>query len=260
MSFKNQLSLITGAAKGIGAQVSLDLLKQGSKVIMLDIDSKALSSFAKPLQIKYPNKVYFFNLDLTDKWQVTQLLDMIEQDFGDINHLANCAGILHLNSILDITPEELEKTISVNMSGAFFMIQAIAKKMAKQGGGSIVAVGSNAASTPRKNMAAYCASKAGIHMLIRCLGLELAQLGIRCNIVSPGSTRTQMQTQMWNDNYNEQDTIAGELASFRMGIPLNKIAEPHDISDAVLFLLSDKAKHITMQDLRIDGGATLGCI
>lgn len=259
MSFKNQLSLITGAAKGIGAQVSLDLLKQGSKVIMLDIDSMALSNFAKPLQLKYPNKVYYFNLDLTDKWQVTQLLDMIEQDFGDINHLVNCAGILHLNSILDITSDELEKTIAVNMSGAFFIIQAIAKKMAKQGYGSIVAVGSICLYPP-KNMAAYCASKAGIHMLIRCLGLELAQLGIRCNIVSPGSTRTQMQTQMWNEKYNEQDTISGELTSFRMGIPLNKIAETSDISDAVLFLLSDKAKHITMQDLRIDGGATLGCI
>lgn len=94
-------------------------------------------------------------------------------------------------------------------------------------------------------------------MWMQCLGLELAEYGIRCNIVSPGSTRTPMQKQMWNEAYGEKDTIRGNLESHRIGIPLNKIAETKDITNAIEFLLSSKSGHITMHDLRVDGGATL---
>lgn len=93
-------------------------------------------------------------------------------------------------------------------------------------------------------------------MFVRCLGLELAERGVRCNSVSPGSTRTPMQTQMWRDGYQEADTIAGDLSQSRLGIPLQKLAEPADIARAVWFLLSPDAGHITMQDLKVDGGAT----
>jgi 2,3-dihydro-2,3-dihydroxybenzoate dehydrogenase len=107
-------------------------------------------------------------------------------------------------------------------------------------------------------MAAYAASKAAATQLTRCLGLELAEYGIRCNIVSPGSTDTEMQRLLWSDETGKQSTIYGSLKDFRLGIPLSRIATPEEIADAVLFLLSDQARHITMHDLRIDGGATLG--
>ena len=106
-------------------------------------------------------------------------------------------------------------------------------------------------------MAAYAASKAAATMLIRCLGLELAAAGVRCNVVSPGSTDTAMHEALWADGSAAHRSIAGSPEHFRVGIPLGRIASPADVADAVLFLASDRARHITMQDLLADGGASL---
>jgi 2,3-dihydro-2,3-dihydroxybenzoate dehydrogenase len=94
-------------------------------------------------------------------------------------------------------------------------------------------------------------------MFTRCLGLELGPRGVRCNIVAPGSTLTPMQTGMWADEDDAARVIAGSPETFKAGIPLRKLATPEDIAEAVVFLLSDRAAHITMTDLYVDGGATL---
>src|SRR5690606_32681922 len=120
-----------------------------------------------------------------------------------------------------------------------------------------VVVASNAARTPRLDMAAYAASKAAAVMFTKCLGLEVAQHGIRCNVVSPGSTDTPMQRALWSDQRGPEQVVAGDLARYRLGIPLGRIATPHDIASAVVFLLSSEARQITMQELCVDGGATL---
>lgn len=153
--------------------------------------------------------------------------------------------------------EQIENTFMVNSFGALATMQAVSKCMKARGKGNMVVVGSNAANTPRANMGAYAASKSALHMFVKSIGIELAPLGIRCNIVSPGSTRTEMQLQLWNESYGEEQVIAGDATQFRLGIPLNKIAEPKDIAQSILFLMSNAANHITMHDLRIDGGATL---
>ncbi|MDF2662679.1 MAG: 2,3-dihydro-2,3-dihydroxybenzoate dehydrogenase, partial [Paenibacillus sp.] len=124
--------------------------------------------------------------------------------------------------------------------------------------GSIVTVGSNAAGVPRMQMSAYAASKAAVTMFTKCMGLELARYRIRCNIVSPGSTDTEMQRSLWTDEHGAEAVIAGALDSYRLGIPLGKLAAASDIAEAVIFLASDLANHITMHDLCVDGGATLG--
>jgi 2,3-dihydro-2,3-dihydroxybenzoate dehydrogenase len=106
-------------------------------------------------------------------------------------------------------------------------------------------------------MAAYGASKAASASFTRSLGLELAPHGIRCNVVCPGSTDTEMQRALWADDDGERRTIAGDPATFKAGIPLGRIAQPEDVAEAVRFLVSDRARHITMHDLYVDGGATL---
>ena len=100
-------------------------------------------------------------------------------------------------------------------------------------------------------------SRAAATMFTRCLGIELAPHGIRCNIVAPGSTLTPMQTGMWADERGAERVIAGLPEQFKTGIPLQKLATPEDVAHSVLFLLSDQASHITMTDLYVDGGATM---
>jgi 2,3-dihydro-2,3-dihydroxybenzoate dehydrogenase len=107
-------------------------------------------------------------------------------------------------------------------------------------------------------MGGYAASKAASAMLTRCLGLELAAHGIRCNTVSPGSTDTPMLRAMWQNGNGARDTIAGSLDHHRLGIPLGKLGQSEDVANAVAFLASDEASHITLQDLCVDGGASLG--
>lgn len=119
-------------------------------------------------------------------------------------------------------------------------------------------VSSNAGAIPRMNMAAYAASKAAATSFTKTLGLELAAHGIRCNVVSPGSTATPMQWALWPDEQGENQVIKGSLETYKTGIPLQKIADPQNIADAVIFFASEQSSHITMQNLTIDGGATLG--
>jgi 2,3-dihydro-2,3-dihydroxybenzoate dehydrogenase len=148
--------------------------------------------------------------------------------------------------------------MAVNATGVFNMSQAVANRMVPRRGGAIVTVASNAAGTARTDMAAYAASKAAATMFTKCLGLEVAQYGIRCNLVAPGSTNTPMLASMWEDDSGPKAIIRGSLETYKAGIPLGKLATPEDIAEAVVFLLSEKASHITMHALTVDGGATLG--
>ena len=245
--FDGKIALVTGAAGGIGAAV-VDLLRESGAVVVAT-DRIAPSSTQAGAQATA--------LDVTDADAVNALVDRIEADLGPIDIGVNVAGVLSTASVLELTADEWRRTFAVNTDGVFHVSQALARVMAPRHRGAMVTVSSNAAGIPRQNMAAYAASKAATTMFVRCLGLELAPLGIRCNIVAPGSTRTPMQTGMWTDAGGEARTIAGTLETFKSGSPLGKLAEPDDIANAVMFLLSDQAGHIAMSDLYVDGGATL---
>ncbi|SUP92540.1 2,3-dihydro-2,3-dihydroxybenzoate dehydrogenase [Vibrio owensii] len=255
--FDSKLCLVTGAGQGIGLACAKSLLAQNARVIACDVTQKALDALQQSLPSDQQQRTTLLPFDLADSTAIQNTCRKLEQDQLIPDYIVTCAGTLHLESVLDLPLEALNKTMDVNLKGTMLLTQQLAKMLVKHSKqGAIVAVGSNAADTPRVKMSAYCTSKAGLHMWMQCLGLELAEHGIRCNIVSPGSTRTPMQEQMWNKSYGERETIQGNLTSHRMGIPLNKIAETKDITNAIEFLLSGKSGHITMHDLRVDGGAT----
>ena len=196
-------------------------------------------------------------LDVSDSAAVEALVDQVERDWGPIDYGINVAGILSTDLILNTSDDLWRRVFAVNTDGVFHVGRALGQRMKPRRRGSIVTVSSNAAGIPRYAMAAYAASKAASTMFTRCLGLELGEYGIRCNIVAPGSTLTPMQTGMWADETGAARVIAGVPEHFKAGIPLGKIATPEDIANAVMFLLSDRAGHITMTDLYVDGGATM---
>ncbi|MFD2440409.1 SDR family oxidoreductase [Paracoccus kondratievae] len=198
-------------------------------------------------------------LDVRDSAAAETLVTEVEAAHGPLGLGVHAAGVLAIGPLLDLPVEEWERVINVNARGTFNVTRAFGRAMVRNGGGSIVAVSSNAAGIPRLNMGVYAASKAAATMLIRCLGLELAAQGVRCNIVAPGSTLTPMQTGMWTEDggAGERAVIEGSLEAYRTGIPLRKLATPEDIASAVMFMLSDQAGHVTMADIYVDGGATL---
>jgi 2,3-dihydro-2,3-dihydroxybenzoate dehydrogenase len=197
-----------------------------------------------------------FRADVTSAAEVEQTVDRVEAELGPITVLAKVAGVLRTGEVVGFTDEDWADTFAVNCGGVFHTSRAVARWMVRRRAGAIVTVSSNAAGIPRSGMAAYAASKAAATHFTKSLGLELAPHGIRCNVVAPGSTDTPMQRALWTGD-GPSEVIAGDPHTFRTGIPLGRLAEPGDIADAVLFLASDRARHITMHDLYVDGGATL---
>ncbi len=243
-------AFVTGAAGGIGRAVVDGLVASGVRVFATDRQAEPGWSAAE-------GPVRGSALDISDERAVQRVIAEAETEMGGFDFGVNVAGILDTTPVADLKGDVWRRVFDVNCHGAFFVCQALAARMAERRQGSIVVVGSNAAGIPRKNMAAYAASKAAATMFVRCLGLEVAEHGVRCNVVAPGSTLTPMQTGMWTTSASQERVIEGDLASYRTGIPLKKLAMPEDIANAVLFLLSDQAGHITMADLYVDGGATL---
>jgi 2,3-dihydro-2,3-dihydroxybenzoate dehydrogenase len=251
-----RIALVTGAAHGIGAEVVRALCEEGARVAALDVDADALAGLVARLEAE-GHSVRAEPADVRSGSDVERVVASVEGSWGPIDLGANVAGVLGMGTVVETDDEEWRRMFAVNTDGVFHVSRALARRMQPRGRGSIVTVSSNAAGIPRHGMSAYAASKAACTMFTRCLGLELAGSGVRCNVVAPGSTRTRMQESMWTDELGEESVIRGSLETYRTGIPLRRIAEPRNVADAVIFLLSDLAAHITMAELYVDGGATL---
>ncbi|RDI69048.1 2,3-dihydro-2,3-dihydroxybenzoate dehydrogenase [Nocardia pseudobrasiliensis] len=254
---ENKTALVTGAAGGIGSAIVRALGEQGATVAAVDRDEERLREEVDLLTGK-GLRVHAFLADVTDSESVECVVDAIERRLGPVDYLVNAAGVLRLGAAWELSEQDWETVLGVNTTGVFHMSRYVVDRMIPRSSGSMVTIVSNAAGTARTGMAAYSASKAAAAMFTKCLGLEVARYGIRCNLVAPGSTNTPMLASMWHDETGPERTLDGSSAEYRVGIPLRKLAEPEDIADAVLFLLSDQAAHITMHTVTVDGGATLG--
>lgn len=252
-----RVALVTGAAGGMGSVIAARLGANGARVALVDREAERLARVAKDLA--NDNVVAeAFPVDVRSSAEVDNAVEQVSDRLGPIDYLVNAAGVLRVGEARELSDEDWALTMDVNTTGVFYVTRAVVNRMAGRGRGAVVTVASNAAGTPRTGMAAYAASKAATTTFTKVVGLEVAQLGIRCNIVAPGSTETEMLSSLWTDGDWRRSSIEGVAEQFRLGIPLGKIAQPADVADAVLFLLSDRAGHITMHHLTVDGGATLG--
>ncbi|WP_179476499.1 2,3-dihydro-2,3-dihydroxybenzoate dehydrogenase [Rhodanobacter sp. K2T2] len=253
--FARKTIVVTGAAQGIGEAVTRQLIDEGAFVYALDIHRERLVQLSIELNKAGP-VMEAVAVDISQRDSVDAAVDHIESK-RPIDGLVNGAGVLFPRSFEAVTEKEWADTFNINVHGTFFVSHSVTRRMILRGCGVVVTIASNAAATPRMNMSAYCASKAAVAMLTKCIGLELGKHGIRCNVVSPGSTNTAMLAAMaGHTDERHRKLIDGDQNLYRTGIPLQKIAEPEDIAKAVAFLLSDEANHITLHDLVVDGGAT----
>ncbi|MFE9170552.1 2,3-dihydro-2,3-dihydroxybenzoate dehydrogenase [Streptomyces kebangsaanensis] len=256
-STTTQVALVTGAAGGIGSAVARTLAERGIGVAAVDVRTTELRELAEKLTADGLT-VAALPADVAGADRAEAVVEEAEQRLGPLDFLVNAAGVLRLGRVPEYRPEDWSTTFSVNAQGVFLMSQAVVRRMVPRRRGAIVTVSSNAAAVPRAGMAAYAASKAAATMFTKSLGLEVARYGIRCNVVAPGSTDTPMLSSMWQDASGPRRTIDGDPGDFRVGIPLGRLAVPSDVAEAVAFLLSDQASHITLHALTVDGGAALG--
>lgn len=247
IDFSDKTVWVTGAGKGIGYATALAFVDAGARVIGFDREFT---------QENYPFATEV--MDVADAAQVAQVCQRVLQKTPRLDVLVNAAGILRMGATDALSVDDWQQTFAVNVDGAFNLFSQTMVQFRRQQGGAIVTVASDAAHTPRIGMSAYGASKAALKSLALTVGLELAGCGVRCNVVSPGSTDTDMQRTLWVSEDAEQQRIRGFGEQFKLGIPLGKIARPQEIANTILFLASDLASHITLQDIVVDGGSTLG--
>ncbi|WP_265411279.1 2,3-dihydro-2,3-dihydroxybenzoate dehydrogenase [Klebsiella pneumoniae] len=246
MDFRGQTVWVTGAGKGIGYATALAFVEAGANVTGFDL---AFDGESYPFATE--------TLDVADADQVREACSRLLANTERLDVLVNAAGILRMGATDQLSAEDWQQTFAVNVGGAFNLFQQTMAQFRRQRGGAIVTVASDAAHTPRIGMSAYGASKAALKSLALTVGLELAGSGVRCNLVSPGSTDTDMQRTLWVSDDAEQQRIRGFGEQFKLGIPLGKIARPQEIANTILFLASSHASHITLQDIVVDGGSTL---
>lgn len=245
MDFKDKVAIVTGAGQGIGLEICKQLVAHGANVILNDLDA-VLAEEAVAKMDRKKGKCIAFTGDSGDISVINQMVAKAVEEFGKLDIVVANAGITLFGEFLSYPPESFFEVMKVNLGGSFFLAQAAANQMKKQGlGGSILFMSSVTGHQAHENLAAYGMSKAALEMLAKNLVIELSPYKINVNTVAPGATLTE-RTLKDKDYFGTWENIT----------PMGRPASVNDIAQAVLFLISDNAKHITGQSLVIDGGWT----
>lgn len=242
---EGKVALVTGAARGLGAEIVRRMAAAGAQVTAADKRADDGAAAAAEAGAR------FVELDVTDAEQWGIAVDAVATADGGLDILVNNAAITRVVPILDCDPAEFRKVIDTNLVGTFLGIQAAAPAMALSGGGSIVNLSSPSAFEGTVGMPAYSASKWGIRGLTRTAALELADSGIRVNAVVPGPLRTAMTRRPgWEDEDYQRH--------YGATVPLRRMADVGEVADLVIWLASDQASYCTGGDYAADGGLGAG--
>jgi NAD(P)-dependent dehydrogenase (short-subunit alcohol dehydrogenase family) len=252
MRLDGKVALITGGARGIGAAIAKRFVADGAKIVISDVQKDLLEGVAKSLK---SGMVATCTGDVTNWDDVQKMVKETVKFGGKIDVLVNNAGIDPGGSILDIDIALWKKILDVNLNGPFLCMRAAIPEMIKQGAGSIVNIASLAAVRCLPSMPAYCASKGGLIQLALQAALEYGPKGIRCNVVAPGATKTEMLTNAMSSLSKAIKKDAFEVLA--ESVPLRRAATPDEITGACSFLASDDAAFITGAVLMVDGGAAI---
>jgi len=246
MGFKNKTAIVTGAGQGIGFEICRSLASEGARVILNDIDPELAEQAALRINQENGDTCTAIAGDSGDMEVIKKLVNEAVRKYGRLDVVIANAGITLFGDFLTYTPESFRKVMEVNLGGSFFLAQAAANQMkGQEGGGSILFTSSVTGHQAHKNLAAYGMSKAALEMLAKILVVELSAYKINVNAVAPGATLTE-RTQL-DPAYHE---------TWSRITPMGRPAFVKDIADAALFLVSDKARHITGQTIIVDGGWT----
>lgn len=239
--------LVTGGARGIGAATALACAREGANVAINDVrDDEALRETAASIRA-LGRQVITVCADVSDPDAAPAFIDHAVNALGDVDVFVNNAGICPFHAFLDMPSAILERTLRVNLHGAFYMVQAAANQMKAQGhGGSIIAMSSISALVGGGLQTHYTPTKAGVHSLMQSCAIALGRYHIRCNSVMPGTIKTAI---------NERDLAHPQKRQYmETRIPLGRLGVPAEVADVVVFLASDMARYVTGASILVDGG------
>ena len=240
--------LVTGASAGIGRAAAIGAARHGADVaINFARDEDGAQSAVAEIEALGRRAIHVQG-DVADPATATDFIARAVGSLGKVDVFVNNAGICPFHAFLDMPVETFERTMRVNLHGAYFMVQAAANQMVRQGnGGSIVAVSSISALVGGEYQTHYTPTKAGVHSLMQSTAIALGKYGIRCNSVLPGTILTDIN----------KDDLADQAKRQRMEarIPLGRLGEPDDLAGPIVFLASDLARYVTGAALLVDGGA-----
>jgi 2-hydroxycyclohexanecarboxyl-CoA dehydrogenase len=243
----DRVAVVTGAASGIGLGIARRLAADGHGVALLDRDGDGARGAAVDLTDQ-GLRAFHYEVDVADRTAVDRVFASVREDLGPVTILVTSAGIESFDALLDITPEQWDRILAVNLTGTFTCAQLAVADMRTQGWGRIVTISSSSAQSGAPNMAHYVASKGGVIGLTRALARELAGEGITVNTIPPTIVDTPMA---------RHSVEAGDVPSIEvMGamVPVGRAGTPDDIAAACAFLCSDEASYITGQLVGVNGG------
>lgn len=238
---ENKVAIVTGGSRGMGAAHVRRFVQEGAKVIFTDINEEGGLALEKELE----GKAKFVKQDVTKAEDWKRVVDEAEKTFGPVNILVNNAGISISKSIFEITEEEYRRLIDINQVSVFLGIKAVLPSMQKTGNGSIINISSINGLVG--GAVGYTDSKFAVRGLTKAVALQLAALGIRVNSVHPGVIETPMVT--------EGDAVE-VIKEFAKHIPLQRMAQPEEVTNLVLYLASDESSYSTGSEFVVDGGLT----
>ena len=245
MSLEGKVTVITGAAQGIGLACAKRFCDDGAIVVLSDINAEQGEASAKSLR-EGGGKAEFVSCDVGDKTQVDALIGATVSKHGRLDVMISNAAVLHPSTILELEEEDFDRVIRVNLKGFFLSGQAAAKQMAEQGSGVIINMSSIQAVITNPNLLSYAVCKGGVKQMTVAMALALADKGVRVNAIGPGSIATDMVEQLAADPVIRRNMMSRT--------PMGRLGKPEEIASVAAFLASDDAAYITGETINVDGG------
>lgn len=255
-SLKGKVAVITGGGRGIGQAIAFAFAKAGAKVVITSRKAQDLEATAETIKA-FGGEAFPLPAHLGKTDEIKRMIDTVMEKFGRIDILVNNAGASPaMGTVLECDDRLWDKLMDINLKGAYFVSQAAANIMVKQGSGKIINIASVDGHNPEPGLSIYSISKAGIMMMTKAFASELIRYNIQVNTVSPGPISTKMMNSHWSHLPPEEAQKVKEAVE--KALPSGRMGNPDEIAGAALYLASDASSYVTGSEILIDGGLLLG--
>lgn len=243
-----RVAIVTGGSRGLGQAIAWAFADEGADVAVIGRDQSALDETVAGIEQRR-RKALSVAADVTDVQQIPRVLDQIEEALGECTILVNSAGVQGDRPALDVTEEQYDEVVDINLKSLFFCCQEMGRRMIDRGGGNIINLGSTFSLVGRENFSVYCATKGGVLQLTKVLAIEWAKHGVNVNAIGPTATLTDMVKPLFDDPEFK--------AAFMPMVPAGHLPQPEDIGRAAVFLASGESQMIHGHLLMVDCGYTI---